>query len=117
MPFLSIAVRLQRSTPLALHADSMSAAEVKQPSIWQQFEGWEAKLAGNTTDAEARFEAARQLAQMRGFRYMQAEAFLEAREMRPIACLAWTELISVRGQHSPCMRRPRSHDDVSDRKE
>ena len=38
----------------------------------QMIEGWEAKLAGDSSDAEARFEAARSLAAVRGFRYLDA---------------------------------------------
>jgi hypothetical protein len=34
---------------------------------------WEAKLAGDSTDAEQRFAAARELAEARGFRYMRAD--------------------------------------------
>jgi len=35
-------------------------------------EGWEARLAGDTDDAERRFEAARELAERRGFPYLPA---------------------------------------------
>lgn len=60
---------------VSLHTDSASAAEMKAKGVWQQMlDGWEAKLAGDTTDAEARFEAARQLAAARGFRYLGAPA-------------------------------------------
>ncbi len=37
-------------------------------------EAWEARLAGNSDDAEARYEAARDLARVRGFRYLDAGA-------------------------------------------
>ena len=37
-------------------------------------EAWEARLAGNSEDAEARYEAARDLARARGFRYLDAGA-------------------------------------------
>lgn len=41
--------------------------------VWNQLvAAWEAKLAGNTGDAEARFAAAQDLAQRRGFRYLPA---------------------------------------------
>jgi hypothetical protein len=36
-------------------------------------EAWEARLAGYSEDAELRFEAARKLAQARGFRYLPAK--------------------------------------------
>lgn len=58
----------------ALHTDSMSEAEAKAGPVWEQLvAGWEAKLAGDTSDAEQRFEAARELAEARGFRYMRVE--------------------------------------------
>lgn len=37
-------------------------------------EAWEARLAGNNEDAEARYEAARNLARVRGFRYLDVDA-------------------------------------------
>lgn len=59
---------------LSLHTDSMSQAEAKEGPAWEQLvAGWEAKLAGETSDAEQRFEAARELAEARGFRYMRVE--------------------------------------------
>ncbi|MDD9730440.1 tyrosine-type recombinase/integrase [Mameliella sp. AT18] len=60
---------------VSLHTDSQTTAETKYPVVWtQMLEAWEAKLAGDAGCAEAQFEAARKLAQMRGFRYMHAEA-------------------------------------------
>jgi integrase len=59
---------------LSLHTDSMSEAEAKAGPAWEQLlAGWEAKLAGDTSDAEQRFEAARELAEARGFRYMRVD--------------------------------------------
>lgn len=59
---------------LALHTDSESEAERKSSPAWDQMiAAWEAKLAGDTSDAEQRFEAARELAAARGFRYMSAD--------------------------------------------
>lgn len=59
---------------LSLHTDSQSQAEQKEPATWaQMIEAWEAKLAGDSSDAEQRFEAARDLAAARGFRYMRAD--------------------------------------------
>jgi integrase len=59
---------------LSLHTDSMSEAETKKGPAWEQLvAGWEAKLAGDTSDAEQRFEAARELAEARGFRYMRVD--------------------------------------------
>jgi integrase len=59
---------------LSLHTDSMSEAEAKAGPAWEQLlAGWEANLAGDTSDAEQRFEAARELAEARGFRYMRVD--------------------------------------------
>ncbi|WP_415402899.1 tyrosine-type recombinase/integrase [Tateyamaria sp. SN3-11] len=55
----------------ALGTDSESEAQDKAPLVWSQMlDGWEAKLKGDTTDANQRFDAARELAAARGFRYM-----------------------------------------------
>lgn len=40
-------------------------------------EAWEARLAGDSRDAEARYEAARDLARVRGFRYLDASSVAE----------------------------------------
>ena len=59
---------------MSLHTDSMSEAEAKAGPAWEQLvAGWEARLAGDTTDAEGRFQAARDLAEARGFRYMRVD--------------------------------------------
>ena len=59
---------------LSLHTDSQSVAEQKAGTAWAQLiEGWEAKLAGDTQDAEQRFAAAHELAAARGFRYLRAD--------------------------------------------
>jgi integrase len=58
---------------LALHTDSPTEAEHKAGPAWEQLvAAWEAKLAGDTSDAEQRFAAARDLAAARGFRYLRA---------------------------------------------
>lgn len=58
---------------ISLHTDSESVARQKAPLAWQHLiEAWEAKMAGDTGDAERRFEAARELAAVRGYRYMTA---------------------------------------------
>lgn len=60
---------------VSLHTDSPTVAEVKAAGTWQQMvEGWEALRAGDTADAEGRFAAARELAAVRGFRYLSAPA-------------------------------------------
>ena len=66
-------VEARETVWVSLHTDSETAAGTKAPAAWSQMiEGWEAKLAGDTEDAERRFEAARELAQVRGFRYLIA---------------------------------------------
>ncbi|SLN77692.1 tyrosine-type recombinase/integrase [Roseisalinus antarcticus] len=64
----------------SLHTDSLKVASQKAESIWSHLvEGWEAKLAGDTGDAERRFEAARELAAIRGHRYLPATRVAELR--------------------------------------
>ncbi|MEL6244826.1 MAG: DUF6538 domain-containing protein [Pseudomonadota bacterium] len=60
---------------ISLHSDSESVARSKADRAWSQMiEAWEARLAGNSEDAEARYKAARDLAQARSFRYLDAGA-------------------------------------------
>lgn len=67
-------VEPRRFVWLSLHTDSMSEAEAKAGPAWEQLvAAWEAKLAGDTSDAEQRFQAARDLAETRGFRYMRVD--------------------------------------------
>lgn len=67
------AVEPRKFVWVSLHTDSQSVAASKANMAWDHLiEGWEARLAGDTTDAEARFEAARHLAGVRGFRYLNA---------------------------------------------
>lgn len=59
---------------LSLHTDSETVAKSKAERAWSQMvEAWEARLAGDTNDADARYAAARALAQIRGFRYLNAD--------------------------------------------
>ena len=59
---------------LSLHTDSETIAKQKAPQIWADIiAGWEAKLAGDTGDAEVKFDAARDLAAARGYRFLSAE--------------------------------------------
>jgi integrase len=73
-----VSLRYRRVEPretvwISLHTDSETVAKAKAPVAWQQMvEGWEARLAGDTTDAERRFDAAKELAAVRGYRYMNA---------------------------------------------
>ncbi len=58
---------------ISLHTDSEMVAHSKADRAWSQMvEAWEARLAGNSEDAEARYETARDLARARGFRYLDA---------------------------------------------
>ena len=62
----------------SLKTDSEAIARQKAEAIWLQLiEGWEARLAGDSADAEQRFEAARRLAQARGFRFLDASRVAE----------------------------------------
>ncbi|WP_417589131.1 tyrosine-type recombinase/integrase [Pararhodobacter oceanensis] len=62
----------------SLHTDSPSEAKSKEVATWEQMvSAWEAKLAGDTSDAEQRFNAARDLAEARGFRYLPAKKVAE----------------------------------------
>jgi len=59
---------------LSLHTDSETEANQKAGPAWAQLiAGWEAKLAGDTSDAEQRYAASRDLAAARGFRYLRAD--------------------------------------------
>ena len=55
----------------SLHTDSLEVATSKAPLVWKELiEAWEARLAGDTEDGEAKYQAARGLAKLRGFRYL-----------------------------------------------
>ncbi|MDZ4135516.1 MAG: integrase, partial [Paracoccaceae bacterium] len=59
---------------LSLHTDSPDIGRQKAPKVWaDMIEAWEAKLDGDTADAEARFAAARELAAKRGYRFLTAK--------------------------------------------
>lgn len=63
---------------ISLHTDSESIAKQKASIAWQHLvEGWEARLAGDTADAERRFDAAKELAAVRGHRYLPAARVAE----------------------------------------
>ncbi len=65
----------QRSVvTISLHTDSEAKALHKAEAIWERYvEAWEAKRAGDSEDAELRFDAARELADRRGFGFLSAE--------------------------------------------
>ena len=55
----------------SLHTDSLETAKKKSSLVWGELiESWEARIAGDTKDGEARYQAARELAKLRGFRYI-----------------------------------------------
>ena len=61
-------VEARETVWISLHTDSETAAKVKAPLAWaQMIEAWEARLAGDSQDAESRFEAAKELAAMGTF--------------------------------------------------
>ena len=67
------AVEPRKFVWVSLHTDSQSIASSKASVAWDHMiEGWEARLAGDSSDAETRFAAARDLAAVRGFRYINA---------------------------------------------
>ncbi|MFZ7093707.1 hypothetical protein [Primorskyibacter sp. 2E233] len=52
---------------ISLYTDSETVARSKADRAWSQMiEAWEARLAGNSEDAEVRYEAARDLAPRAG---------------------------------------------------
>lgn len=58
---------------ISLKTDSETAAHQKATRVWNDLtNAWEAKLAGDTADAEKAFAAAHDLAQARGYRWQTA---------------------------------------------
>lgn len=56
---------------VSLKTDSEEIARQKAPRVWNDLiNAWEAKLAGDTADAEKAFEAANNLARARGYRWL-----------------------------------------------
>lgn len=63
---------------ISLKTDSETEARRKAPGVWEgMLAAWEARLAGDTSGAEAKYEAARDLAQARGFRFLPAARVAE----------------------------------------
>jgi hypothetical protein len=66
-------VESRKIVEVSLHTDSERVAAHKAEGAWAQLtEAWEARLAGDSEDAERRFAAAQELAAVRGHRYMSA---------------------------------------------
>ena len=62
----------------SLKTDSPAAAKQKAEAVWSELiEGWEARLAGRSDEAEERFAAAQDLAAARGVRFLSARAVAE----------------------------------------
>ncbi|MFN3661117.1 DUF6538 domain-containing protein [Yoonia sp.] len=54
------AVEPRQTVWISLNTDSLALAQTKAPAAWAELtEAWQALLAGNSEDAEERFEAAR----------------------------------------------------------
>lgn len=67
-------VEKRRQIWVALNTDSKKLADTKAEAAWEQLcESWEARLAGDTSEADARYEAARNIAKSRGYRYLEAK--------------------------------------------
>lgn len=63
---------------VSLKTDSPSSARIKGDTVWEKMiAAWEAKLAGDSSDAEELFAAAHDLAEAKGFRYLRAEKVAE----------------------------------------
>jgi integrase len=70
-------VETRKEIWVSLQTDSPSMAEVHAISLWQQqIAQWEAMLAGTSVVPEVRLDAAKQLVEAKGFRYMQADVLL-----------------------------------------
>ena len=71
VPARYIEVEPRKTIWVSLHTDSESVARRKAVDAWSQLiECWEAKLAGLSDQALERYEAARELADIRGFQYL-----------------------------------------------
>ena len=86
---------------MSLSTDSESEAKRKAPEVWDMMIGsWERRLAGEVKSAEIRYEAARNEAARRGFRYMPIEEVaalpLEERIERTLAAAPYNVIDSFR---------------------
>lgn len=79
---------------VSLETDSQTVAAARAVTLWQtQIARWEAMLAGDMTEPQAKLDAARDLAAAKGFTYTPAAVLLE----RPVGdILHRVEAISVR---------------------
>ncbi|MGR3514353.1 MAG: DUF6538 domain-containing protein [Paracoccaceae bacterium] len=68
------AVEERKQVWLSLKTDSRVEADEKAPTVWAtQIAAWEAMLDGDTSAAEERHEAARRLAQAKGYRFISVD--------------------------------------------
>ena len=59
---------------VSLHTDSETIARAKADEAWRyMIEAWEARLSGHTDAASDRYDAALELAHLRGFRYLDIQ--------------------------------------------
>jgi len=73
VPTRYVSVEPRTFVQMSLATDSFGLARRKAPEVWaQMIEAWEAKLDGQTEEADARMKAAHNLAQRRGYRYLDA---------------------------------------------
>ncbi|MER8775770.1 tyrosine-type recombinase/integrase [Mesorhizobium sp. M0977] len=66
-------VEARKEVWICLDTDSKILGDAKAPQVWENtVAGWQAKLDGNTEDAEKAFEAAQRLAKARGYSWLTA---------------------------------------------
>jgi integrase len=66
-------VESRKEVWINLETDSEALAKAKAPQVWEaHLSGWQAKLDGNTEDAEMAFAAAQTLARARGYNWLNA---------------------------------------------
>lgn len=64
-------VDIREEVWVSLHTDSLSEAKEKAQKVWEtHIAGWEAQLAGRSTDASKHFDAVRELAKAKGVKYV-----------------------------------------------
>lgn len=72
------AVEPRKEVWISLHTDNLAIASQKAGPAWDALvQAWEALLKGDAPDAMAQFEAAREMAAVRGFSYLPVRAVAE----------------------------------------
>lgn len=72
-------VEVREHIAVSLHTDSPKLAVRKADEIWSQLlEGWESALRGDTGGAQARYEAAKHIAEHRGYSFIAAPGLASA---------------------------------------